>query len=68
MIKRVCDCCGAEIKKEFVQFHINWNMADAVSGELTENDHKTPYLEYCEKCFDTFLDELGLDKDRIIKE
>ena len=64
MIKRICDCCGEEIKKEFVQFHINWNMADAVSGELTKKDHNTPYLEYCEKCFNDVLEGLGLEKDR----
>lgn len=63
MIKRICDCCGAEIKKEFVQFHINWNMADAVSGELTKKDHNTPYLEYCEDCFSKVLEKLGLDKE-----
>ena len=63
MIKRVCDCCGAEIKKEFVQFHINWNMADAVSGELCKKDHNTPSLEYCEDCFSKALEKLGLDKE-----
>ena len=63
MIKRICDCCGAEIKKEFVQFHINWNMADAVSGELTKKDHNTPSLEYCEDCFSKALEKLGLDKE-----
>ena len=63
MIKRICDCCGAEIKKEFVQFHINWNMADTVSGELTKKDHNTPYLEYCEDCFSKALEKLGLDKE-----
>lgn len=63
MIKRVCDCCGAEIKKEFANFHIKWNMADAVSGEVTDNDHKTPYLEYCEDCFNKTLEKLGLEKE-----
>ncbi len=63
MIKRICDCCGAEIKKEFVQFHINWNMAEAVSGELSKKDHNTPYLEYCEGCFSKALEKLGLDKE-----
>lgn len=68
MIKRICDCCGAEVKKEFIKFYITWNAADARSGETSEQDHKTPYLEYCKTCFDTLLGELGLDKDRIIKE
>lgn len=63
MIKRVCDCCGAEIKKEFVLFKINWNMADAVSGEVTTNDYRTPSLEYCEDCFNKALEKLGLDKE-----
>lgn len=64
MIKRICDCCGVEIKKEFVQFHINWNMADAVSGESgKESSRDTPYLEYCEDCFNKALERLGLDKE-----
>lgn len=33
MIKRICDCCGAEIKKDFVNFCITWDLADAVSGK-----------------------------------
>ena len=63
MIKRICDCCGAEIKKEFVHFYINWSMADAVSGELSKKDHNTPNLEYCEDCFSKTLENLGLDKE-----
>lgn len=64
MIKRICDCCGTEIKKEFVNFHINWNMADAVSGENgKEKPRDTPYLEYCEDCFSKTLEKLGLDKE-----
>ena len=63
MIKRICDCCGAEIKKEFIQFHITWNKADAVSGELSKQDHNTPYLEYCEDCFSKALEKLALDKE-----
>lgn len=65
MIKRICDCCGAEIKKEFVNFYITWNIADAVSGEAdNEKPRDTLYLEYCVKCFDDLLEKLGLDKDK----
>ena len=60
MIKRICDCCGTEIKKEFVKFRINWNMA-------SENDNGQPRntysLEYCENCFANLLGELGLEKN-----
>ena len=68
MIKRICDCCGAEVKKNFVKFYITWSIAEARSGELSEGDHTTPYLEYCETCFDNLRDELGLVTDRITKE
>lgn len=65
MIKRICDCCGAEIKKEFVKFHINWNMANSRSGESNEHPRNTPYLEYCEDCFNKALENLGLDKESL---
>ena len=65
MIKRICDCCGAEIKKDFVDFYITWNMADAVSGESDkEKPRETPFREYCVTCFNGLLKELGLDKDK----
>ena len=67
MIKRICDCCGAEIKKEFVQFHITWNKADAVSGECdNEKPRNTPYLEYCEDCFNKALEKLGLERSNYV--
>ena len=64
MIKRICDCCGAEIKKDFVNFFITWNLADAVSAKSDEKPKYTPYLEYCVKCFDDLLEKLGLEKNR----
>lgn len=64
MIKRICDCCGAEIKKDFVKFYITWNMIDAVSGDCEEEPKETPDLEYCVTCFNDVLKRLGLDKDR----
>lgn len=69
MIKRICDCCGEEVKKEFVKFYITWNMADAVSGESdNEKPRETYSLECCEKCFDGLLKNLGLEKDKKFKE
>ena len=69
MIKRICDCCGAESKKDFVNFCITWDLADAVSGkDYNEAPSDTPYLEYCVKCFDDLLKKLGLDRTRTIKE
>ena len=69
MIKRICDYCGAEIKKDFVNFYITWNLADAVSGKCgNEAPSDTPYLEYCVKCFSDLLEKLGLDRTRTIKE
>jgi hypothetical protein len=62
MIKRICDCCGEEVKKDFVKFYINWNMADARSGESNEKPIDTHSLEYCVTCFDTLLGQLGLEK------
>lgn len=64
MIKRICDCCGEEVKKDFVNFNITWNMADAVSGESEKEKQFTPYLEYCVKCFNGLLGELGLKNDK----
>ena len=65
MIKRICDCCGEEVKKDFVNFFITWNMSDAVSGESDkEKPRDTPYVEYCVKCFDGLLGKLGLKKDK----
>lgn len=61
MIKRICDCCGSDVKKEFVKFYIGWNIAEARSGESSEQDHTTPYLEYCETCFADLREKLGLD-------
>ena len=58
-----CDCCGEEVKKDFVKFHINWNMTDARSGKSNENPVDTHSLEYCVKCFDTLLEQLGLEKN-----
>ena len=60
MLVRVCDCCGKEMKKDFISFHINWAMVDVVSGE-TENIKETYTLEYCEKCFSDVLERLGLE-------
>ena len=65
MIKRICDSCGAEIKKDFVKLYITWNLADAVSGkDGNEIPRNIPHLEYCVKCFDDLLEKLGLEKDR----
>lgn len=63
MIKRVCDYCGAEVKNCFVKFRINWNVAEAVNGRLSEQEHNTLYLEYCEDCFNKALENLGLDAE-----
>ena len=64
MIKRICDCCGEEVRKEFVNFYIKWNMADAVSGECNnEKPRDTLSLEYCEQCFNKLLENLGLEKE-----
>ena len=65
MIKRICDCCGEEVKKDFVKFYITWNMADAISGESDKEKPKDTYsLEYCVKCFNGLLGEFGLEKDK----
>lgn len=64
MIKRMCDCCGEEIKSNFfIKFRINWNMAEVVRGRLSEQEHNTLYLEYCEDCFNKVLENLGLEKE-----
>ena len=63
MIKRICDSCGEEIKKEFINFNIVWNKAEAISGEGDKYNKNTPYLEYCEICFNNLLETLGLDKE-----
>ena len=62
--KRICDCYGAEIKKDFVKLYITWNIPDAVSGE-TDNEKpiNTHYLEYYVNCFDELLEKFGLKKD-----
>ena len=59
MLVRVCDCCGKEMKKDFIRFHINWAKADVVSGETENNE--TYSLEYCEECFNDVLEKLGLE-------
>ena len=63
MIKRVCDCCGEEMKKYFINFRINYAKSDVVSGETDGTPRNTLYLEYCEKCFCDVLEKLGLDKE-----
>ena len=61
MIKRICDCCGAEIDNEFIQFNINYHKADAVNSRvLGKKDLKTDDLEYCEDCFHKVLEKLRL--------
>ena len=62
--KRICDCYGAEIKKDFVKLYITLNMSDAVSGkDGNEIPRDIPHLEYCVKCFDDLLEKFGLEKD-----
>lgn len=64
MIKRICDCCGEETKKDFVKFHINYTMADPVSGDSNEASIDTPYCEYCVKCFNDLLMKLKLERKK----
>jgi hypothetical protein len=64
MTIRVCDCCGKEMKKDYISFGIYWKMADVKSDEcLGKEITRTPSLEYCEKCFSDVLEKLGLDKE-----
>lgn len=61
MIKRICDCCGAEIDNEFIQFNISYHKADAINGNvLGKKDIKTDELEYCGDCFHKVLEKLHL--------
>ena len=61
MLIRVCDCCGKEMKKDFIRFNIHWEMTS--NDERSEPTVQTPFLEYCEKCFSDALQKLGLDKE-----
>lgn len=62
--KRICDCYGVEIKKDFVKLYITWNIPDAVNGEAdNEKPINTHYLEHCVNCFDELLEKFGLKKD-----
>ena len=63
MTIRVCDCCGKEMKKDYVAFRIQWSMVDVKSNMGIEKATNTPILEYCEKCFSDALEKLGLDKE-----
>lgn len=68
MIKRICDCCGEEVKKDFVKFYITYTMADPLSGNSNEAPIDTPYREYCVKCFNDLLVKRELGKIRTIKD
>ena len=61
MTIRVCDCCGKEMKKDYIRFNICWEMTG--KDDCSEPTVQTPSLEYCEKCFSDVLEKLGLDKE-----
>ena len=63
MLVRICDCCGKEMKKDYIRLHIQWAMYDCKTGETGDEPTNTPSLEYCEKCFSDALQKLGLDKE-----
>lgn len=62
MIKRICDCCGEELEKDFVSFYIEWNKQDGTD----EKAGHTRDIDCCEKCFNDLLEKLGTEKE--IKE
>ena len=63
MLVRICDCCGKEMKKDYINFRIQWNLADVPTGKTEDKATTTRYLECCEKCFSDVLQRLGLEKE-----